>query len=102
MPIVQMIPCILELPPVGVRKALYLGDHDQKWVFGVRESASVWALETNDPEIPSHVEVERELVTHWMDEFSSPFDVIVWKQMPFTLAVKKKTAAALTAPDAGA
>jgi len=87
MPFGQMIPCVLELPPVGVRKSLYLGDHDQKWIYGVLESPDVWALETNDPEIPSHVEVERELVTHWMSEPPSPFDVQVWRQAPVDFTV---------------
>lgn len=72
-PIHAAIDC---LPPVGEWVFVYLGDHDQEWIVGRRESAGVWELDTRREGIPSHVEVDRELVTHWMVRFPAPCEVL--------------------------
>jgi hypothetical protein len=73
-----MVPCLTRLPPIdGEWRCVYLGDHDQFWTHGRLESPLVWELDTRRDGVPSHVEVDRELVTHWMDDPPSPFDVLI-------------------------
>ena len=66
------IPVIAEKPPLNELVELYVAGHDQRWTFGKLIDPDIWEIDSR--ELPSHVAVDSELVTHWRPEPPSPLD----------------------------
>lgn len=80
--------CIDQLPPVGEWKQVFLAGHDHVWLRGRLESDVVWELDTRDADYPSHIEVDRELVTHWAEPLPDPFDLVVRRKPTLVKRIK--------------
>jgi hypothetical protein len=68
------IPVTAYLPPLGERVQVYVARHDQLWTFARLIDPEVWEIDSR--ELPSHVAVASELVTHWRCEPDSPLNAI--------------------------